>query len=206
MKKAAVLMVFLFSCANVFSYKIGLNYQPLRPYEEARGTTVTVASLKDSRKAEDKKVIGSRDGEVMFVTTTHTPSKAVSESIRRYLEARGYIAGRVEAEWDGRAETIRPEWGKYAVGGVLEEFSLAAETSAFRAEYRCTVKLEVSVCDVRKKEIIRKEKVEVGSKYKTFIFRRAKAEEIMNSAMTEAVEKLLKDVSGYLPRGGKTTR
>lgn len=202
MKKILVLVFFLVAaCASVSNYPINLSYLPSGRVENTDGKTVTVALLQDKRPVADKRGIGTKDNETAFISLLDEPSVALAKAFRTYLAGRGYAAGRIDEVWDGSARTIKPGWGDLVIGGSLEDFSITArDVSLVKTEYVCSVKVYLIFADVKSREIKHKERFEVSTSYVTVNFSRNKAEELINSALADTVERALADTGKYIPK------
>ncbi|MCC6345918.1 MAG: hypothetical protein IT388_01885 [Nitrospirales bacterium] len=190
---------FLVSCATVTEYPLTLSYTPKAGGSEVRKGTVAVLQFADRRKVADTRYLGIKDDEARFIALLDDPAAAVSKAAAAYLEKSGYTVGRVDARWDGSAQTLKPEWGDRVVGGAVEEFSLTVKSSSLvKMEYVSTVRLFVVYADAVSKSILHRERVEASSSYVTVAFNREKAGELINKALAEAVERALAGADDYL--------
>ncbi len=196
MKRAFVLFVFvLASCASVANYPITLSYPPAKQHDKATGSTIAVALLADKRGVADKRSIGIRDNETAFITLLDEPSAALAKAFAGYLENREHAVNKLDTVWDGTVQTLKPEWGNAVIGGVLEDFSINVKSSSLvKTEYICSVKLTLMFADALSKEIRHQERFEVSTSYVTVNFSREKAEELINSALSDTVERALSNV------------
>ncbi len=195
-----VLLLSLASCAGVSDYPLELSYKPevTKAHEERGGATVLL--FNDRRKVAEKRVIGMKDDETRFVSLIGEPASAVSNAFRTYLEARGYSAVDVNEPWDGNVESLKNEWGDMVVGGDIEDLAINVKMGIPKIEYVCTVKLFVRVADARAKTILHQERVEASSSYVTVYFSRARAEELINETLADAMEKALGKMDEYVPK------
>src|SRR5208337_103329 len=206
MKRAAII-VFLFlasslvSCAGTSNYPITLYYQPLKQYEKTGGVPVTVALLSDKRQVADKRVIGKKEDGIPFISLVGEPAEALSKGFASYLENRGYKVSRTNEAWDGDLQLLNPDWGAIVVGGTLDDIALNVTGNLVKTEYLYSLKFTLYIADAKARELLHKEKIEVSSSYVTVQFSREKAEELMNTALTDAVERGLADINKYLPKG-----
>ena len=203
MKRAANI-VFLFlasslvSCAGTLNYPISLSYQPLKQYEKTGGVPVTVALLSDKRQVADKRVIGEKEDGTPFISLVGEPTEALSKGFASYLDNRGYKVSRVNEAWDGDLKSLNPNWGTIVVGGTLDDLALNVTGNLVKTEYLYSVKFSLCIADAKSRELLHKEKIEVSSSYVTIPFSREKAEELINKALSEAVERGLADINKYL--------
>lgn len=200
------MIVFLFlvasmlSCAGTLNYPISLSYQPLKPYEKTGGVPVTVTLLSDERQAADKRVIGKKENGTPFISLVGEPAEALSKGFASYLENRGYKVSRINEAWDGNFKSLNPDWGSVVVGGTLDDIALNVTGNLVKTEYAYSIKFTLCIADAKTREILHKEKIEVSSSYVTVPFSREKAEELMNKALSEAVERGLADINKYVPK------
>ena len=200
-KSLLVLVLFLASCASISNYPLTLSYRPSKHFEKADGKTITVAQLSDRRAIDDKRAIGMKDDEAKFISLIYTPSEAIARSFATYLADRGYKVKTLDQEWDGDARSIKPDWGDMVIGGVLEDFKITSRNlSLVKTEYVCSVKYSLVFADPKTKEIKHKERFDVSTSYVTVNFSRDKAEELINKALAEAVERSLANVNDYFTK------
>lgn len=199
-----LLVVLLAACATVSNYPLNLSYQPQSPRPGDGKGTIAVALLSDKRLVTDKRVIGSREGDAPFIVLLDEPSTALAKGFARHLEARGYTVKQLNEVWDGSTGALHPDWGDLAVGGTIEEFSIVVRGDLVKAEYVCTVRLNLTFAAPRTKEIRHRERTEVSTSYTTVGFSRERAEALANKALTEAVERALADVPRYITNITKT--
>jgi len=205
MKKAAII-VFLFlasymvSCASTSNYPITLSYQPLKQYEKTGGVTVAVALLSDKRQVADKRIIGKTENGTPFISLLGEPAEAVSKGFASYLENRGYKVSRTNDVWDGNLQSLNPNWGAIVVGGTLDDIALNEKGNLVKTEYLYSIKFTLYIADAKTGELLHKENFEVSSSYVTVPFSREKAEELINTALSDAVERGLADINKYVPK------
>ncbi len=203
MKRAAII-VFLFlvssmvSCASTSNYPITLSYQPLKQYEKTGGVPVAVALLSDKREVADKRVIGKKEDGKAFISLLGDPAEALSKGFVSYLENRGYKVSRTNEAWDGNLQSLNPDWGNIVVGGTLDGIDLNVTGNLVKTDYSYSVKFTLCIADARTRELLHKEKIEVSSSYVTVPFSRGKAEELINTALSDGVERGLADINKYI--------
>ncbi len=205
MKRAAIIVFFfvaslLVSCAGTLNYPVSLSYQPLKQYEKTGVVPVTVALLSDKRQVADKRVIGKKEDETPFISLVGEPAEAISKGFASYLENRGYKVSRVNDAWDGDLKSLNPNWGAIVVGGTLDDLALNVTGNLVKTEYLYSVKFTLCIADAKSRELLHKEKIEVSSSYVTVPFSREKAEELINKALSEAVERGLADMNKYISK------
>lgn len=205
MKRAAII-VFLFlasslaSCASTSNYPITLSYQPLKQHEKTGGVPVAVALLSDKRQVADKRVIGKKENGTPFISLLGDPAEALSKGFASYLENRGYTVSRINEAWDGNLRSLNPDWGAIVVGGTLDDIALNVTGNLVKTEYLYSIKFTLYIADAKSRELLHKEKIDVSASYVTVPFSREKAEELINKALSEAVERGLADKDKYMPK------
>ncbi|MBF0558585.1 MAG: hypothetical protein HQL08_07370 [Nitrospirae bacterium] len=192
--------LYLVSCAGTVNYPISLSYQPQKQFEKASGASVTVAQLTDKRAAADKRAIGTKEGGIPFIALLDEPAAALSKGLGDYMKNRGYAVNGVKEEWDGDVRSLNPGWGDIVVGGTLDDLTLNVKGNLFKTEYYCMVKFTLAIADAKSREPLHKEKFEVSNSYVTVSFSREKAEELINQALSDAVERGLADIDRYIKK------
>ncbi len=205
MKRAAIIVFFflassLASCAGTSNYPITLSYQPLKQYEKTAGVPVTVALLSDKRQDADKRVIGKKENRTPFISLVGEPAEALSKGFASYLENRGYKVSITNEVWDGNPQSLSAGWGPVVIGGTLDDLTLNVTGNLVKTEYLYSIKFTLCIADARSRELLHKEKIEMSSSYVTVPFSREKAEELINKALSEAVERGLADINKYMPK------
>lgn len=194
------LLITVASCASVSNYPIDLSYQPKSHVEGVKKGTVTIALFNDKRAVSDKRFIGIEENDkIRFISLVGEPSSAVSNAFATYLESSGYTAAMSNEMWDGSVQLLKPEWGDMVVGGGIENFDITVTGGFPKIKYICSVKLYVTMADPKTKAILHQERVEASSSYETLNFSRDKAEEEINKALAEVVEKSLGEINKYFP-------
>ena len=188
----------LFACAQWSSYPIHLRYTPERDYprasKELKRNVVTVTPFADNRGMTDQMIIGKRvdyqGRETPFVSSRENPSTKVTEAFKAYLFKKGYTISGETPGWDLDVQTVNTQWGDWVIGGSIEELSIAVQ-SYVRTLYDCKLKLRVVVVDVKEKKYRYNKTIYLSSSYTTATFRLTTAERMINSTLTEAIEKVL---------------
>ena len=203
MKRAAI-VVFLFlgsclvSCAGPSNYPITLSYQPLKQYEKTGGVPFAVALFSDKRQVADKRIIGKKENSTPFISLLGEPAVELSKGFASYLENRGHKVSRINEAWDGNLQSLNPDWGNLVVGGTLDDITLNVTGNLVKTEYLYSIKFTLYIADAKTRELLHKETFGVSSSYVTVPFSREKAEELMNTALSEAVERGLADINKYI--------
>lgn len=205
MKKAVIfsvslLLFFITSCAGTPNYPINLSYTPTKQYKKTGKGTIAVAMLEDKRAVNNKRIIGIKDNESQFISLIGDPADAFTAAFKTILLEKGYAVNKLNVFWDGAVQTIKPSWGDVLIGGYLEDFSISAKSSGFlKTEYICLIKFYLIIADANSLEIKHRERFEVSTSYVTINFSREKAEELINSAMSDTIERVLAVTEKYLP-------
>jgi len=201
MRKFSILLLLLFvsSCAGTAQY-VTLNYHPAGGRAEDKKVVVTTARFKDLRDVKDTKLLGYRDAEAPIMSMSLEPSAVLAEAMRRHLEHMGYEVNEVPVAWDGSESTLDSSWKGIVVGGTINDFGISARTGITGTEYLASANLSVVLGDPAKGRIIHKETIEVKTTYKTVMFTRAKAEELMNKVLADAVYKSLSGIDASAGR------
>lgn len=115
----------LASCASVSNYPFDLSYQP-KTYEEGMSKgAITIALFNDKHAVADKRFIGIRENDKMrFISLIGAPSSAVPGAFVTYLRSRGYTSAMTNTMWDGKVQSLEPEWGDMVVGADIESFDI----------------------------------------------------------------------------------
>jgi len=202
MRKIIYLMLLIAaaSCASVSNYPIDLSYQPKGHEEAGKKGKIAVALFNDDRAESYKRFIGIKQSDkIRFISLDGEPSSAVSNAFITYLEHKGYTVAKVNKVWDGTVKSLNPEWGDMVVGGDIEKFDITVTGEFPKVKYICSVKLYVTMANPRTKAILHQERLEASSTYESFNFLRNEAEEEINKALAEVVEKSLSETGKYFP-------
>ena len=201
-RPATIVLLFLAfcltSCASTTDYPLTLLYKPLKPqYEKTGAGMITVATVSDKRPVTNKRMLGTVDG-AEFVALSDDPASALSKGFAVYLVNRGYTVNRTDEVWDGDIKSIKPDQGNFLIGGTLDDLSINVKKQLLKTEYDCSVKFTLSIANATTKELLHREKFDVTTSYVTLPFNTDEAEEKINNALSEGVEKGLADIGKYL--------
>ena len=205
MKRAATVLLVLVafvlaSCAGTANYPISLSYQPQAQSVKTGSASVKVALFADKRSSADKRVIGTKEGGAQFMALVEGPAVTLSKAMAEYLKNSGFSVDSINEEWDGDLRSLRPGQGDILIGGTLDELALNVKGNFLKTEYDCSVKLTLSIAAPRTGELLHREKFEVSTSYVTVSFSRDKAEELINKALAEAVERGLANIDKYIKK------
>lgn len=94
--------------------------------------TINVARFRDGRMVPDKRVIGTvkapwwSDG-VPVVPKTGMPADIVTDGVKAQLSKGGFALSGPAPVWNLEEATLDKAWGRYVLGGVIEELYLAGK-------------------------------------------------------------------------------
>ena len=194
-----LLLVSLLSGCAPQIYNVDLRYQPTKEIKpmipDGRKFSVTVAELIDSRKMDDKLLIGRvirRDGASIPVLPRYNKvSDAVSEALRRTLIQSGFDVSSEKALWDLQENTILPNWGTILVGGKVDELNILCLDNIPVKNYVAKAKISLFFADVQKKKIFYHVSAESSSTLEHVVFSTDKLESQINGVLFDALEKIL---------------
>jgi hypothetical protein len=195
---AALILIFLFSCAPVNLYTINMRYTPSETAAaRADGTgnvQFTVARFIDSRSIEDKMVIGrvvSPDGGTIPVLPKYLkPVDAVTAGIRECLSAAGYSLSTKIPAWDLRSDSIEKRWGTVLIGGTIDKLEVVCHKDGIKKKYRANVKLTIVFADALNARIFHKMEIETSPSLVHVKFSEKILEEQINKALSDSIEQV----------------
>ncbi|MCK4534083.1 MAG: hypothetical protein KAT81_01050 [Syntrophobacterales bacterium] len=195
---AALILIFLFSCAPVNLYTINMNYTPSETAEARAADTgnvqLTVARFIDSRSIKDKMIIGrvvSPDGGTIPVLPKYLkPVDAVTAGIRECLSAAGYSLSPEIPVWDLRSDSIDKKWGTVLIGGTIDKLEVVCHKDGIKKKYRANVKLTIVFADARNARIFRKMEIETSPSLVHVRFSEKMLEEQINKALSASIERV----------------
>jgi len=86
--------------------------------------------------------------------------------------------------------SILPDWGNILIGGSIDELQVVCQDLLPTKKYQAKVKLTVYFADVRKQFIFYKTMAQSSSSLEHILFSEEKLEAQMNSALSDAIEKI----------------
>jgi hypothetical protein len=197
-----VVTTLVFACAPVIQYPIHLRYvsekeNALMP-EKPQAKVITIAAFYDRRDIANLYTIGLRTKHngitIPFTYSGERPEVMIAQAVRLALFHQGYQVRPGTPQWDLNPQTVQQAWGDWVIGGAIEDLSIEAKSSILRTIYTCTFKLRVVAANVRQKESILQQTVELSSSYTTAVFRSSTAERIVNKIITQAIESSIADI------------
>ncbi len=211
LKKIAVLVLIAFGlgisgCATAASlYSVDMRYTAaeaiipayLKADEKTRDAIINVAEFIDTRRLDDKKIIGrviERDGTKPLVFPKYViPTKAVANGIKEYLKKAGYKVADKLVRWDLKEETMPKGSGKVLIGGNIEELEVSCERGVFSNSYKISLKLTIIFADLAKGKILYKSKVESASSRDDISFSEEWLGKQVSTALGDAIEKVFQE-------------
>jgi hypothetical protein len=196
-----------FACAPITQYPIHLRYAPEGEYaqipEKPQAKVITVAAFFDRRDIADLHTIGLRTKPngmtIPFTYSGERPEVMIAQAFRLYLFHKGYQVRPGTPQWDLNPQTAQQAWGDWVVGGAIEGLTVEAKSSFLRTVYKFTLKLKVVAANVREKDGILQQTVELSSSYSTFAFRSSTAERMINKIIAQAIESSVADIEKTQP-------
>ncbi len=195
--QAALVMLLFTGCVPAI-YSVDMNYTPtgaMRSFAKVdQPVPITVAAFVDARKVDDKMQIGrvvkSNDIVVPILPRFMNPSQAVTAPFKEFFRRAGYRVSADSPLWDLKEESIRKEWGTILIGGSIDELEVLCRESVTIKKYTAKVKLTVLFADARSGKIFYKVTTGSSSSLDHLLFSEAKLEEQINSALSDAIEKI----------------
>lgn len=183
-------------CAT--SYSVALRYRPQEPAKTnapPQPDGMFSACIFSDMRAylTSKRQVGLRitaDGaEVPINSTALLPGYAVAEAIKACLFSRGCsVYGGLPA-WNMQPESTERQWGRFAIGGIIDEFEARAWEDMGLTRYRTQIKLRVTVADVPGRRIIYKTVVDASTSLQHVYFSEALMQREINRALSAAIER-----------------
>lgn len=191
-----LLMVSAVGCAPA-TYNVNMRYQPTKVVTPAvtdgRKFSVTVATFLDRRKMDDPVLLGrviQSDGSSIPILPRYVKAPdALAMALRELLGQSGYSVSPEKATWDLEEKTIRPEWGRILVGGVIEELDVTCFDTFPRKRYNARARVTLHFADVQKKRILFRISSESSSQLDHILFSEEKLESQISGVLSEALEK-----------------
>jgi hypothetical protein len=94
--------------------------------------TINVARFRDGRMVADKRAIGTVDAPwwneaVPIVPRAGMPADIVTDSVKAQLYKNGFTLSGPAPVWNLEEKTLDKAWGRYVLGGVIEELFVAGK-------------------------------------------------------------------------------
>jgi len=212
---AALILIFLFSCAPVNLYTINMSYTPSETaaarVDGTENVQLTVTRFIDSRSIKDKMLIGrvvSPDGGTIPVLPKYLkPVDAVTAGIRECLSAAGYSLSPEIPVWNLRSDSIfkkmppklRKDFKKALVeyqramvliGGTIDKLEIVCHKDGIKKKYRANVKLTIVFADALNARIFHKMEIETRPSLVHVRFSEKILEEQINKALSDSIEQV----------------
>lgn len=191
-------------CAT--SYSVSLRYRPqaavAAPEQLPAGSMFSACRFVDMRAyVPDKRQLGIRvlanGNEVPVSSISLPPADAIASAIKTYLFSQGCSVYGWLPDWDLNSGTIDSHWGRFAIGGRINEFRARAWEDMGLTCYRTTIVLRVVVADVRSRRIIYSAVVDAGSTLQHLYFSETFMQREINNAFSSAVERFFSNPALY---------
>ena len=203
-----VFVVALLAGCTPFLYSVDMKYVPTRTFSKAPGVdgpiVVTVATFQDSRKIEDKMLIGrviKAGGKRLPVLPKYVkPSNAVTVPVKEFFRLAGYRVATESPAWDLQESSINKGWGPILVGGSIDELDITCQDSFTITKYTAKVKLTIYFADTLKGKIFHKVTTESSVSLDHILFSEERMEQQLNAALSNAIDKMFegRDVANII--------
>lgn len=193
-----VLILSLSGCAGSKIYLLNVRYlQEKKPPPSSAlqaQKVVGICPFDDARKEKENIGVRYRSGghvDLLRVEGT-TLSEAVTRAVRDYFAERGYRVADCMG-WDRRPEGLSRLKGELflVVGGKIEFFSVEATSGLTTTETKYRVRLEASIGDVQKGQVITRA-IESSPQTKKMSFDPEEVKETINRTLTEVIQNLFR--------------
>jgi hypothetical protein len=169
----------------------------LKADEKTSNAAVSVAEFTDTRKMDDKLVVGrvvEDDGtKVPVFPKNVTATKSISNGIKRYLRKAGYNVAYKTEQWDLREESIPLGDSKVLIGGNIEELEITCRKNFPSTSYKNNITLNIVFADMAKGKILYKTRVESSYVQEHVLFSENILGEQADIVLADAIEKLFED-------------
>jgi hypothetical protein len=108
--------------------------------------TINVARFRDARRNVDRRAVGAVkapwwDDSVPIVPRERTPAEIVTDGVRAQLTKEGFALSGPAPLWNLEPATLDKAWGRYILGGVIEELYLNGKDDPPFSYYDASVRL-----------------------------------------------------------------
>jgi hypothetical protein len=122
--------------------------------------TITIARFRDARKIADRRTVGAVtapwwDDSVPIVPRDKAPADIVMDAVRAQLSKGGFSVSGPAPAWNLEGSTLKKDWGRYVLGGVIEELHLEGKNDPPVCYYDTSVRLVFVMGDTETGEIVR---------------------------------------------------
>jgi hypothetical protein len=194
----SMLFVFLAGCTPKL-YSIDLKYlssgsSPVTTGD--RKMVVTVAAFNDARTGGEDLKVGRvttpLGGLTSVLPRTLTPTAAISTVVKDVLVRSGYQVSVAMPSWDLQESTIRKDWGKFLVGGNIDELEVICRNDIPIKTYEARAKLTIVMADVSTGKIVHRISASSYNSLEHVYFSEDLLEQQISLAITEAAEQAFK--------------
>jgi hypothetical protein len=134
---------------SVKAYVVDMRYLYSGPPDEPYGQekyTINVARFRDGRMTADKRTVGVVrapwwDEAVPIVPKERTPAEIVTDGARAQLAKDGFSLSGPAPLWNQEPATLDKAWGRYVLGGTIEELYLDGKNDPPFCFYDASVRL-----------------------------------------------------------------
>lgn len=196
---AMVSLFLLFSVAGCAPtlYSVDLKYMTstTAPPAAAGGQKfiMTVATFNDARPGGKDLLIGrvttALGGPTPVIPKNMNPSAAVSTIVKDILVKSGYQVSVIMPAWNLQESDIRKEWGKFLIGGSIDELEVVCQNDIPIKTYDSGVRLTMVIADVQTGKIIHQVSTTSRNSLEHVYFSEEMLGQQVSSAITEAVVK-----------------
>jgi hypothetical protein len=116
--------------------------------------TINVARFRDARRNVDRRAIGAVrapwwNDSVPIVPKEKTPAEIVTDGVRSQLAKEGFTLSGPAPVWNLEPATLDKAWGRYVLGGVIEELYLDGKDDPPFSYYDASVRLTFVLGDTQ---------------------------------------------------------
>jgi len=187
------------SCSSVSSYNVNIKYEPTkavsRPDSDLSKVVFTVAEFNDSRKIDNRYIIGrvvdTKDREIPVITIQQEPSSSIAHALRDALyKANLTVAGDIP-KWDLQEKGIKKEWGRIVIGGNIQQLEGVVKEGLTTKAYEAKANIKLMVGDVKKAQIFYIPTYESANTWTDISVSDEKIQKILNSVITTIIDRVI---------------
>lgn len=191
------MVLFVFACAPNL-YSVHIKYEPskdaINPIDVTIKQPVTIAAINDARPGGDDLLLGhvitSGGSRTPVIPRKNKLSKAVSESIKDYMQRAGYHITDQIPVWDLKENNLNKEWGRIVIGGSIDQVEVICKDNIPVKRYNAEVKLTLLFADVQKGRIF----YTVSATSKTSLEHVRLSAEILEQQINGALSSTIEDI------------
>lgn len=190
------LLFFITGCAPTI-YSVDLKYMAsdtaLPTASSGQKFIMTVAAFNDARPGGEDLLIGrvttALGGSTSVIPKYMNPSASVSTIVKNVLVKSGYQVSVAMPAWTLRESAIQKDWGKFVVGGSIDELEVVCQNDIPIKTYDSRVKVTIVIADVQTGKIIHQVSAAGRNSLEHVYFSEEMLGQQISSAITEAVVK-----------------